>query len=180
MHEISNFFGIVVYMFFNDYHPPHFKVTFEGYEADILIEDGSLFNGDLPVSKYKLVQAWADMHRDELMHIWETKDFRKVVPLSYIIKVVEILDVTRKYVDCRLSNGAMKRVFLRPIIDNHSHLNGMEKMYDRDYVKLVKLGKMGELYWPNTIVSSSGDVWNYNISPEYINHFGVDIEEDDT
>jgi hypothetical protein len=82
MPEISRFFGIVVYMFFNDHNPPHFKVKYNEYEANILIENGNLLNGDLPVGKYKLVQAWAEIHKDELMIMWDSKEFHKVKPLS--------------------------------------------------------------------------------------------------
>ncbi|MEM7550456.1 MAG: DUF4160 domain-containing protein [Bacteroidota bacterium] len=45
-------------MFFNDNNPPHFKVKYGEFEASILIENGSIFNGDLPISKHKLVSAW--------------------------------------------------------------------------------------------------------------------------
>ena len=55
MPEISRFYGIIVFMFFNDHNPPHFKVKYAEFEANILIENGNLLNGDLPVSKLKLV-----------------------------------------------------------------------------------------------------------------------------
>ena len=38
--EISRFYGIVVYMFFNDHNPPHFKIKYAEFEANILIENG--------------------------------------------------------------------------------------------------------------------------------------------
>ncbi|MBP6237574.1 MAG: DUF4160 domain-containing protein [Saprospiraceae bacterium] len=31
-------------MFFNDHNPPHFKVKYNEYEANILIENGNLLN----------------------------------------------------------------------------------------------------------------------------------------
>jgi hypothetical protein len=37
-------------MFFNDHNPPHFKVKYGEFEANILIENGSLWNGDFPIS----------------------------------------------------------------------------------------------------------------------------------
>jgi hypothetical protein len=63
MPEISRFFGICVYMFFNDHNPPHFKVKYGEFEANILIENGNILNGDIPLSKLKLVQAWAEIHK---------------------------------------------------------------------------------------------------------------------
>lgn len=42
MPELCRFYGIIVYMFFNDHNPPHFKVSYGEFEANILIEDGGL------------------------------------------------------------------------------------------------------------------------------------------
>ncbi len=81
MPEISRFYGIVIYMFFIDHNPPHFKVKYGEFEANILIENGSILNGDLPISKHKLVVAWAEIHKEELINMWNTKEFHKVNPL---------------------------------------------------------------------------------------------------
>ncbi len=67
-------------MFFND-HPPHFKVKYSEFEANILIENGTILNGDLPISKLKLVSAWAEIHKEELLHMWNSKVFHKIEPL---------------------------------------------------------------------------------------------------
>lgn len=69
-------------MFYNDHQPPHFKVKFGEFEANVFIENGNLLNGDLPLNKLKLVQAWAEIHKDELILIWDTKQFHKIKPLS--------------------------------------------------------------------------------------------------
>ncbi|WP_292915625.1 DUF4160 domain-containing protein [Nitrosomonas sp.] len=37
----------------------------------ITIEDGTILNGSLPPAKMKLVQAWIEIHRDELMADWK-------------------------------------------------------------------------------------------------------------
>ncbi len=81
MPEICRFYGIIVYMFFNDHNRPHFKVKYSEFEANILIENGTILNGDLPISKLKLVAAWAEIHKDELMGMWNSKDFHKIEPL---------------------------------------------------------------------------------------------------
>jgi hypothetical protein len=69
-------------MFFNDHVPAHFKAKYGDYEANFLIENGNMLNGDFPINKSKLVQAWAEIHREELMKIWLSKDFFKIQPLS--------------------------------------------------------------------------------------------------
>ena len=82
MPEISRFYGIIIYMFFNDLNPPHFKVVCAELEANIVIESGNLLNGDLPISKLKLVQAWAEIHKLELLEMWSSKNFHKINPLQ--------------------------------------------------------------------------------------------------
>ena len=82
MPEISRFYGIIIYMFFNDHNPPHFKVKYGEFEANILIENGSLMNGDFPISKLKLVAAWSEIHKEELLKMWNSKEFKKIEPLN--------------------------------------------------------------------------------------------------
>jgi hypothetical protein len=82
MPEISRFYGVIIYMFFNDHNPPHFKVKYGEYEANILIANGSILDGDLPLSKFKLVNAWAEIHKDELLAMWTSKEFHKIKPLQ--------------------------------------------------------------------------------------------------
>ena len=81
MPERSRFYGIIIYMFFNDHNPPHFKVKCSEFEANILIENGTILNGDLPISKLKLVAAQAEIHKEELLQMWNSKDFHKIEPL---------------------------------------------------------------------------------------------------
>lgn len=82
MPEISRFYGIVVYMFLGDHNPPHFKVKYGEFEANILIESGRILNGDLPISKMKLVSAWAEIHKNALHKMWRSKEFHKIAPLQ--------------------------------------------------------------------------------------------------
>ena len=70
------------FMFFNDHVPPHFKAKYAEYEANIQISNGALLDGDIPIGKLKLVQAWAEIHKNELMEMWDSKNFHKVNPLQ--------------------------------------------------------------------------------------------------
>lgn len=40
-------------------------------EAVISIEDGRIIEGSLPSKQRKLVEAWVEIHRDELMADWK-------------------------------------------------------------------------------------------------------------
>ena len=48
MPQISQFYGIVIAMFFNDHVPPHFHAYYGGDEATINIETGEIIDGQLP------------------------------------------------------------------------------------------------------------------------------------
>jgi hypothetical protein len=69
-------------MFFNDHNPLHFKAKFGEYEANITINDGAVLDGNLPSGKLKLVQAWAEIHQEELQAMWDSKEFHKIEPLQ--------------------------------------------------------------------------------------------------
>lgn len=70
MPEISNFYGIVIYMYINEHNPPHFHVHYQGYKAIITIKDG-IITGSLPRRALNLVYEWLDEHQEELLDNWE-------------------------------------------------------------------------------------------------------------
>jgi len=68
------FYGIIVAMYFLDnkkHKMPHIHVKYQDNEAVISIPDAELLEGQLPGNKLKLVMAWIEIHRDELMANWE-------------------------------------------------------------------------------------------------------------
>lgn len=70
---LSMFYGIVVYMYAYDnrrHHSPHFHVEYAEFTAVIAIADGEIIEGDLPRAKMKLVQAWLEIHREDLVADW--------------------------------------------------------------------------------------------------------------
>jgi len=46
-------------------------VKYQNSEAVISIPDGELFEGELPPAKMRLVLAWIEIHKDELMADWD-------------------------------------------------------------------------------------------------------------
>lgn len=71
---LAMFYGIIVSMYFFDvrrHHSPHVHVKYQEQEAVLSIPDGQVLEGDLRASKLKLVQAWIEIHQDELMADWE-------------------------------------------------------------------------------------------------------------
>ena len=74
MPAISMFFGIIIRMFYRDnkqHHLPHIHAEYQSEVAVFAIPDGSLLDGSLPTSKRKLVEAWIEIHRDELLADWK-------------------------------------------------------------------------------------------------------------
>ena len=71
---IAMFYGIVIRMFFRDnqrHHLPHIHAEFQGQVGVFAIGDGALLEGALPPSKQRLVLAWIEIHRDELLADWD-------------------------------------------------------------------------------------------------------------
>jgi hypothetical protein len=68
------FYGIIVMMFFIDnkkHKKPHIHVKYQEQEAVISIPDGEVLEGELKSNKLKLVQAWIEIHNEDLMADWE-------------------------------------------------------------------------------------------------------------
>ena len=73
MPVLSMFYGIIVRMFFFDnqeHKIPHIHVEYSGENAVISIPEGEILAGSLPKSKMKLLLAWIEIHKDELMANW--------------------------------------------------------------------------------------------------------------
>jgi hypothetical protein len=72
MPTISMFFGIIIRMYYapKEHNPPHIHVYYQNLSAVINIIDGNLMGGDLPVKQMKLVSAWIEIHREELLADW--------------------------------------------------------------------------------------------------------------
>jgi hypothetical protein len=71
---ISLFYGIIVSMYFLDnrqHKMPHIHVRYQDDEAVYSIPDGELLSGSVPPAKARLVQAWIEIHRDDLMADWQ-------------------------------------------------------------------------------------------------------------
>ena len=74
MPTISMFYGILVAMFFEDtdrHNLPHIHVRYTGEKASIAIEDGRVLAGSIPPKQLKMVQAWIEIHKEDLMIDWK-------------------------------------------------------------------------------------------------------------
>ncbi len=71
MPTISMFYGIVIRMYNNGEHnPPHFHAYYQGRNA-VFDMDGNMLEGEMPRAQTKLIAAWAEIHKEELLANWE-------------------------------------------------------------------------------------------------------------
>lgn len=70
MPSISRFYDISIYMYKNDHNPPHFHALCGGYDCIVDINSAKA-KGKFPKDKKKIVEAWATIHRQELMENWD-------------------------------------------------------------------------------------------------------------
>ncbi|OFX60622.1 MAG: hypothetical protein A2046_04975 [Bacteroidetes bacterium GWA2_30_7] len=87
MPEISRFFGIIILMFADDHLPPHYHAKYAEFEATINIESGEILKGFLPKSQLRLVQAWNEIHKNEILINYNLlnsnkQTFSKIKPLE--------------------------------------------------------------------------------------------------
>jgi hypothetical protein len=70
MPSISRFFGLVIYMYFNDHSPPHFHAEYGEWEAVYVIDTLDVLRGELPRRAHIMVIEWALANREELRADW--------------------------------------------------------------------------------------------------------------
>ena len=68
---ISNFFGIIIRMFFNEHAQPHYHVEYAEYKASVNIQTLEVSEGKLSRRAQELVLDWAELHQKELLEDWE-------------------------------------------------------------------------------------------------------------
>jgi hypothetical protein len=86
MPRLCSFYGIIIWMYWNDHNPPHFHAQYGELEILIRIEDLSVYAGSLPSRAFGLVMEWALLHQEELMLNWKLMEqdlpMNKIEPLK--------------------------------------------------------------------------------------------------
>jgi hypothetical protein len=84
MPEICRFYGIIIFMNYNDHDPPHFHARYEDQEVTIEINSG-IVKGHMSKRALRMLFEWSEIHQEELMENWrltrERKQLEKVPPL---------------------------------------------------------------------------------------------------
>jgi len=74
MPELSRFYGIIIRMFMEagaQHHILHFHAYYQDFTALFSIDQIDLIAGQFPKKQQRLVEAWAELHKNELKDDWE-------------------------------------------------------------------------------------------------------------
>ncbi len=64
MPQISYFYGIPIWLNYNDHMPPHFRAWYGEYRAGVV-------KGEMPGRALRIILEWLDIHRNELIEDWQ-------------------------------------------------------------------------------------------------------------
>jgi hypothetical protein len=86
MPEISRFYGIIIRMFVEvgtSHHRPHFHAYYQDAVGIFSLQPVELMAGEMPKRQRRLVEAWAELHQDELLADWQRLQAgRKPLPIA--------------------------------------------------------------------------------------------------
>ena len=101
MPVISQFYGIIIRMYFKDteqHYLAHIHIQYNEFDAVYSIEDNKILEGMLPIKQQKLVTAWIEIHKEELKALWKVcqndGEIFKIAPLQalddFFIKITYV------------------------------------------------------------------------------------------
>jgi len=83
MPTLSSFYGITIYINFSEHNPPHFHAWHGDRKGVFSIKTGELTDGSMSVRDKKLITAWAELYRKELMLNWNiARKHGVVIPIK--------------------------------------------------------------------------------------------------
>ncbi len=84
MPVIARFYGILIKMYFSqtEHGVPHFHAIYGEYNGVFDIQTLEMLEGDLPGRAQKLVKEWSTQYQQELLHMWNTNEFKRLPGLE--------------------------------------------------------------------------------------------------
>jgi len=84
MPEICRFYGIIIFMNYNDHEPSHFHARYEDQEVIVEIPTW-IVKGQMSKRALRMLFEWSELHLEELMENWrlarERKPLNSIAPL---------------------------------------------------------------------------------------------------
>lgn len=69
---ILQFYGILIYLYKEiggHHNEPHIHIKYNEYEMSITLDE-KIIAGELPVKQKKMLEAWIEIHKEELKAAW--------------------------------------------------------------------------------------------------------------
>jgi hypothetical protein len=159
MPELSRFFGIIIQMYsepFAPHHRPHFHAYYQEMAAVFGLEPIEMISGSLPLRQQRFVEAWAEMHQEELLEDWRLLKRDAVQrrlrrssndAMKHAICRVKSFSIVGPYtLKVCFDDGASREIDFQPIL--HGELYG--PLRDRHLFEQVNLDpEVHTLVWPN-------------------------------
>ena len=84
MPVISRFYGIVVKMYLRqkEHNPPHIHAIYGEYIGLFSLNDGEMFEGDMPFKGQQMVKEFVLHYKEKLLLMWNTQIFEVLPPLE--------------------------------------------------------------------------------------------------
>lgn len=86
---ITQFYGIVIRMFYKDiqkHHGAHIHIEYNEFSAVYSIDTLEIIEGNIPPKQNRMVVAWMEIHIEELKALWNVSqkdgEFFKIDPLK--------------------------------------------------------------------------------------------------
>ena len=73
MPTISMFYGIIIRMYYapKEHNPPHIHAYYQNEKTVIQIKDCDVIEGIMSPKQLRLIQAWIEIHKEELLADWK-------------------------------------------------------------------------------------------------------------
>lgn len=84
MPVISRFYGIVIKMYLRqkEHNPPHLHAIYGDYVGLFSLEEGEMYEGDIPVKEQKLIKKFILHYKEQLYDMWRTQNFYLLPPIE--------------------------------------------------------------------------------------------------
>lgn len=83
MPVISRFNGITIKMYLRqkEHNPPHIHAIYGDCAGMFSLEDGEMFEGDIPKKHQAMIKEFIYFYQDKLYEMWESQEFEVLPPV---------------------------------------------------------------------------------------------------
>jgi len=170
MPEICRFYGIIIFMNYNDHDPPHFHARYEDQEVIMEISSG-IVKGQMSKRALRMLFDWSEIHHEELMENWQLardrKQLEKVPPLPGVkmfLHVTHVLYLKDYQLRLEFNDGKVEDLDLRDELYGEI----FEPLKDIELFKKVRVNPdTGTIEWPN----------GADFAPEFLYDTGQEVRK---